>query len=40
MRIATLSEADHADWAPLWEAYLIFYKADLRRRRRALLSLA
>ncbi len=29
MRIATQSEADHADWAPLWEDYLIFYKADL-----------
>ncbi len=29
MRIAPLSEADHADWAPLWEAYLIFYQAAM-----------
>jgi GNAT superfamily N-acetyltransferase len=29
MQIATLAGQDLADWAPLWKAYLSFYKADL-----------
>lgn len=29
MRIDGLAEKDFADWAPLWQGYLTFYKADL-----------
>jgi ribosomal protein S18 acetylase RimI-like enzyme len=36
MRIETLAEADHAEWAPLWRGYLTFYKADLPETTTAL----
>ena len=29
MRFAKLRASDHADWLPLWRAYLAFYQADL-----------